>query len=144
MNLKLILIELRWFFLIKGYFKTLMGHDTSLCQINAGAGVNEHASALMKIKRLSLITCEVGTRCGIFLFFFVCGQHVTSLRNWDHKWINLTLSFMHCVWSTCHLSFDSLHYDWLKAWSYKQGRFHCALWEMVINPPVLMSQVTGH
>lgn len=37
MHLKLILIELRWF-LIKGYFKTLMGHATTLCLINVGSG----------------------------------------------------------------------------------------------------------
>lgn len=76
-------------FLIKGYFKTLMGHAATLCQINVGAGVNEHASALMKIKRLSLITCEVGSslhrHAAAFFFFFVFVKHVTSLRNWDHK-----------------------------------------------------------
>lgn len=36
-----------------------MGHATTLCLINAGCRANEHASALMKIKRLSLIMSEV-------------------------------------------------------------------------------------
>lgn len=41
--------------LIKGYFKTVMGHTTiTLCLINAGGRANEHASPLMKIKRLCI------------------------------------------------------------------------------------------
>lgn len=106
MHLKLILIELRWF-LIKGYFKTLMGHATTLCLINVGSGggggswgVNERVSTLMKIKRLSLIKCKVGRSfCGCTSL--TCSR-VTSSKNGDGKRINPTLSFTCYVRSIPH------------------------------------------
>lgn len=42
MNLNLVLIKFV-LILIKGYFKTLMGHASSLCLVNAGGRANEHA-----------------------------------------------------------------------------------------------------
>lgn len=105
MHLKLILIELRWF-LIKGYFKTLMGHATTLCLINVGSGgggswgVNERVSALMKIKRLSLIKWEVGSSFRGRMS--LTRSRVTSSKNGDGKRINPTLSFTCYVRSISH------------------------------------------
>lgn len=153
MHLKLILIELRWF-LIKGNFKTLMGHATTLCLINVGSGggggggswgVNEHvSSALMKIKRLSLIKCEAGSSFRGRTSLTRC--RVTSSKNGDGKRINPTLSFTCYVRSISHALLRATLL-WLieGAIAINKDKIRGVLGgETVINPTAPVSQVTDH